>query len=240
MNSVMKFISVTTLIAILQTVSITFCSGKLSDSTYDSPRGKFSLNFKNVEMGTIRQWDGIYIKYLCTITNKQSGIFSQHYYFDNFRKDEHPINLNDLFHQFIWSPFEDFVIFPYEQWQDEPGTLQYDILSLNPELPWRDTSARMNMDLTSDSLFWLDSVTVLYNAHNDCDYGVDMFNGHSGEAVIIQGSNSPIGYNIVKIDSDMVVLKTTFDNCISPQDIKSFQPKIISIKVSAIREKYFH
>ncbi|HUL44043.1 MAG TPA: hypothetical protein VLY03_06760 [Bacteroidota bacterium] len=193
-----------------------------------------------MEQGLVHEWDGNYIKYLCTFTNSQSGASFQGYYYDNVDKDKPPTNLNNLYGQFIWSPHEDFVIFPYEVGQDAPGTVQYDILSLNPALPWKDTSARMSMDLTSDSLFWLDSLTAIYNAHNDCDYGVDMFNGHKGEVITIRPSESPVGYNIVGLDSEMVVLITTFDNCIPLEDIKSFQPKIVSIKISTLREKYIH
>lgn len=136
----------------------------------------------------------------------------------------------ELFKKFDWSPKEDFVIMPSEEWMSAPGTTSRDVVPLNPSLHWKSTS------ITLDGLIWIDDLRIIGNNSKDCDYSVGMFDGKSGKSSIIKANVGDIGYMINKLSNkDNIIISSTLNNCAKLELKKSFQEKCFLLDVKSIR-----
>jgi len=226
-----------TCILSLMAIFVIACSAQSNDSTFLSPKGKFSVTFKNMGTDTITDWEGKSTAYLLVFRNNVSGAAFKHYYSDNYDVGKGPEKIARIFATFAWSPQENFIILPHEVWQEAPGSMEHRVLSLDEQSKWRDTTIWTNDEIRSEDLFWLDSLTVLYSVMDDCKYSVEMFNGHIGEWDFIKEGKPPLGYSLVGIENDEVVIKTELDNCQTEEDVRTFKPQLIRMKISDIRNK---
>ena len=112
-----------------------------------------------------------------------------------------------IFKKLIWSPREDFVIFPEEGWAARLGVSQSRVLALNPDLGW-ETS-----EVSVGAIEWTDELSFVSDYHFDCDYGILRFDGRAGKAFSLKESESPIGYELVEVKRGKVVIRMLLDNC---------------------------
>jgi hypothetical protein len=180
-------------------------------------------------------WDSDYFntKYTVCFTNRITHqTFSSEYH--DIYGSRAPKRISALASYFRWSPSEEFVVFPEEDWPKAPGAPQHIILNLDPSFPWKDALVRMELTL------WIDSLTVIGDAHDDCDYSVVIFNGRTGKTIPLTDDSSRIGYSLVGLKNEQVFIKTLLDNCRSPEDESHFTPGVDSISLFQIRTDYLH
>lgn len=215
--------------------------GQSKDSTFLSPEGKFSVVFRDVghniwtDGSAMSERDSLFFatKYLVTFTNRTSGVaFSQHFY--DVYGTEMSAPPATLFSYLKWSASGDFVIFPEEGWPSAPGAPRQEALNLNPAYPWTNAHVDMETDL------WIDSLTIVGNAQNDCDCSVVLFNGRTGNITTLRESESPLGYTFVELRNGAVIIQTLADNCSEEEERKRFVPDFISISLEEIRTQYLH
>lgn len=118
-----------------------------------------------------------------------------------------PLPADSIFKMIAWSPKEDFVILPEEAWASAPGTAEMRAVAINPQLPWKESAVPI------ENFIWLDSLRVIGDYHNDCDYGVARFDGSAGKAVSLKESESPIGYELISVDKGVIKMRMVLDNC---------------------------
>jgi hypothetical protein len=212
-------------------ISLSILRAQSSDSTFVSPKHKFLIKFEEIGRNTFPDSTENNIRYRLTFTNNNSRKKSVIEYHD-VHWDRKPTELINIVDSIIWSPSEDFVILPEEDWQRAPGSSEHHVLNLNPKFSWPESTMIMEPSV------WLDSLTILGDSPEDCDFSVSMFNGRTGETVCIKESNSPLGFTLTGIEGDEVLIKTVLDNCQSDDDVERFTSKVISIKISSIRDKW--
>jgi len=117
-----------------------------------------------------------------------------------------PEKASSIFKKLIWSPQEDFVIFPEEGWAAQ-GPSQSKVLALNPELAWE------KGEVSVGAIEWIDDLSFISNYHFDCDYGILRFDGTIGKTVSLKESESPIGYELVSVKQGKAVIRMLLDNC---------------------------
>lgn len=117
-----------------------------------------------------------------------------------------PEKASSIFKKLIWSPREDFVIFPEEGWAAQ-GPSQSMVLSLNPELEWE------KGEVPIGAMEWIDDLSFISDYHFDCDYGILRFDGTTGKTVSMKESESPIGYELVSVKQGKAVIRMLLDNC---------------------------
>lgn len=117
-----------------------------------------------------------------------------------------PEKAASIFRKLIWSPKEDYVIFPEEGWAAQ-GTSQSAVLALNPELGWKKGAVSVG------AIEWIDDLSFISDYHFDCDYGILRFDGAAGKTVSMKESESPIGYELVSVRQGKAVIRMLLDNC---------------------------
>ena len=118
-----------------------------------------------------------------------------------------PEKASSIFKKLIWSPKEDFVIFPEEGWAARLGASQSRVVALNRDLGW-ETS-----EVSAGAIKWTDELSFVSDYHFDCDYGILRFDGRTGKAFSLKESESPIGYELVEVKRGKVVIRMLLDNC---------------------------
>lgn len=117
-----------------------------------------------------------------------------------------PEKAASIFKKLIWSPKEDFVIFPEEGWAAQ-GASQSKALALNPELTWE------KGEVSVGAIEWIDDLSFISDYHFDCDYGILRFDGTIGKTASLKESESPIGYELVSVKQGKAVIRMLLDNC---------------------------
>jgi len=117
-----------------------------------------------------------------------------------------PEKASSIFRKLIWSPREDFVIFPEEGWAAQ-GPSQSRVLALNPELEWE------KGDVSVGAIEWIDDLSFISDYHFDCDYGILRFDGTTGKTFSMKESESPIGYELVSVKQGKALIRMLLDNC---------------------------
>jgi hypothetical protein len=117
-----------------------------------------------------------------------------------------PEKVSAIFRKLIWSPKEDYVIFPEEGWAAQ-GPSQSKALALNPELAWEKGAVSVG------AIEWIDDLSFISDYHFDCDYGILRFDGTTGKTVSMKESESPIGYELVSVKQGKAVIRMLLDNC---------------------------
>lgn len=118
-----------------------------------------------------------------------------------------PERPSSIVRKLIWSPREDFVIFPEEGWASAPGASQSKVVALDPRLGWR------TAEVTVGAMEWIDHLSFVSDYHFDCDYGILRFDGVSGRTASLKESESPIGYELVSLRDGKVTIRMLLDNC---------------------------
>jgi len=129
-----------------------------------------------------------------------------------------PAPLQQIFDSFIWSPHDDFVILPEEQWTSgAQGTSTRPALALNPVLHWRKGTT-----FHLDHVVWVDDLKAIGDIRDDCAYSIDSFDGRSGKQTHIMGPASPVGYKIVSVKKEGIIVTSMEDNCRNMDSYKAF------------------
>lgn len=142
--------------------------------------------------------------------------------------DGRPEKASSIFKKLIWSPKEDFVIFPEEGWAAEPGSSQTRVVALNPGLGWE------TAEVPVGTIEWLDELSFMNGYHFDCDYGILRFDGREGKVYSFKESESPIGYELVSAKKGKVVIKMLLDNC----GMQDLPPRCITRDLATGEEKH--
>jgi len=121
--------------------------------------------------------------------------------------DGRPEKTSSIFKKLIWSPKEDFIIFPEEGWAAEPGLSHTRVVALNPGLGWE------TAEVPVGTIEWLDDLSFVSGYRFDCDYGILRFDGREGKVFSLKESESPIGYELVSAKNGKVVIRMLLDNC---------------------------
>jgi len=163
-------------------------------------------------------------------TNQSRGVD----YFDVYSSPgaSIPTPLPQLFAAITWSPFEDFVILPEEDWPSAPGTPAYTAVNLNPNFNWSSTEVSMT------EFVWIDSLTVCGNYYGECSCSVYCFNGRSGKTISIKQASSPTGYAVVSLKGQHLIIQTMVDNCASDEDRKQFRREELFIDLGDFKRLY--
>jgi hypothetical protein len=216
-----------------------------SDSTFTSPTGRVSVRFSKLSHSkyTKEQLEGSIdnnnnVVYRLTFTNGRSrdsytteytDVYSSYTFAYNQGK---PTSLDSIVAQMIWSPSDGFAILPEEAWPSAPGPPVCKVINLDSRWNWSTSVIAMECQV------WLDSITVAGTAYNDCNYCVMLFDGRTGKDTSIVEGKSPIGYELVGLRGDSLIIRTLLDNCQRVADAKSFKPEEIAIKLEDIKRKY--
>jgi hypothetical protein len=126
--------------------------------------------------------------------------------------EKSPSTPEEIFKEFIWSPKEDFVLMPAEQWpQQSSANDGRKAIVLNKSLGWK--SARSFLE----DLVWLDDRRVIGNNRQHCDARIEIFNGNTGvtrtlKPFGLQNVNL-VSYEMRKDPDGEITLRTLPDNC---------------------------
>jgi hypothetical protein len=186
-------------------------------SRFTSPLGKYTVVFTELENKTYQKEE--MLEDLVNVSNVlyrvdfmakgddepvASGSYADVY---GWVTEGRPEKVESIFKKLIWSPREDFVIFPEEGWAAQLGASQSRVVALNPDLSWEKSKVSVG------SIEWIDNLSFISDYHFDCDYGILRFDGHTGKAVSLKESESPIGYELVSVSKGKVVIRMLLDNC---------------------------
>ncbi|MBI3754219.1 MAG: hypothetical protein HY266_09325 [Deltaproteobacteria bacterium] len=180
-----------------------------------SPSGKYEVVFTEYKhckfpIQNIRSIDDVnHVVYLIGFFKKEGNIFLAEETFSDVYgwKKYNPTSPELLFKKMVWSPKEDFVILPEEEWGGYPRTPVKKVVALTPELPWRKSG------FAFDEFIWIDNLRGIGDYHFDCDFGVSLFDGKSGKTVPTKESASPLGYNLISVKNNKALIGQVINNC---------------------------
>ena len=133
-----------------------------------------------------------------------------------------PTPVSDILHSFIWSPEQDFVILPKENW---PPNRKKDVyrraVSLNTDYAWQTTEFRIE----EAPLVWIDPLTVAGNVQEGCRLAVGEFSARTGKMSLISQAAPPAGYTIASSSDKSILLKKVLSSCATAEDRKFFVPE---------------
>lgn len=164
-------------------------------NSFHSPLGKFEVKIKNNE------------------------VIFKHQTKENFSKTVawESENRKLLFADLIWSPQEDFVIFPENQ-SAQDAAFNRLVVNLNPDIKWSSSVIYIT------SLVWENAWRVYGNVVQDCELAVGMFDGKTGIFDIAAGNQSPQGFEIFFSTPKGLILQSNLDNCASSEEQLAFEP----------------
>jgi hypothetical protein len=140
-----------------------------------------------------------------------------------------PVPVADYVKQMLWSPEEDFVVLPKEQWPNAqvaaaaspPGMAVRKAVSLNPDSPWMTSP----FPLDEKPLIWPSATLVVGNLREDCHVSVEEFDARTGILVAVSQADLPAGYVIVSGDKNQILMKKILGPCATPEDARTFIPE---------------
>ncbi len=141
-----------------------------------------------------------------------------------------PAPAETIFKELIWSPREHFAIVPPSAWASAPGTEQAIAVALDPKLPWK------TAEFYLEDLAWADDWRIVGDTHWDCEYSVNLFDGHTGLTTAIKQAQSPAGYEIRSAAGSAAVIQKVLDNCRTEEDRKKFVPACYLLKLDTLEE----
>jgi hypothetical protein len=186
-------------------------------SRFTSPSGKYTVVFTELENKKYMKED--MLEDLVNVSNVlyrvdfiakdddepiASGSYADVY---GWVAEGRPEKVESIFKKLIWSPKEDYIIFPEEGWAAQLGASQSKVVALNPHLRWEKS------EVSVGAIEWIDDLSFISGYHFDCDYGILKFDGRAGKAVSLKESESPIGYELVSLSRGKVVIRMLLDNC---------------------------
>ncbi|MBI5428709.1 MAG: hypothetical protein HZA02_10620 [Nitrospinae bacterium] len=136
-----------------------------------------------------------------------------------------------IFKELIWSPGEHFAIVPASAWASAPGTEQALAVALDPKSPWK------SADFYLEDLAWVDDWRVVGDTHWDCEYSVNLFDGHTGLTTPIKQARSPFGYEIRSVEGRNAIVQKALDNCRTAEDKKKFVPACYRLNLDTLKER---
>ena len=206
---------------------------------FKSPSGRHEVAFEEIEHKKYSEAEQqrdfnftSHIKYLISFYRAgEAHPVAQVEYRDvyGWEKDAAPTPPTDLFKAILWSPNEDFAVLDEEGWARAPGAPERRAVALNASLSWSTAPFRL-----SDPV-WADTLHVIGNAHNDCDYSVVEFEGTTGKMRSIMASASPIGYEIATTTGRRVLIRKALDNCRMEDAEKAFVPECFSLSLDTMQ-----
>lgn len=140
-----------------------------------------------------------------------------------------PTPVEELFGRILWSPREDFAVLDHERWADAAGTPHRTAVALSPGLRWKTAPFHL------DALVWARALTVVGEVRGDCYFGVNEFNGRTGETYYLKKSRSPIGYEIASATKREVLIRKVLDNCRTRRAIKRFKEECFRLSLRSMR-----
>lgn len=206
---------------------------------FKSPAGCYEVAFEELERKTYSKGEHqrdlnhtSYIKYRISFYRSgQPEAIAVVEYHDvyGWEKNSKATPLKDLFEAILWSPKEDFAVLDEEGWVRAPGAPDRRAVALSPGLPWSVAPFRLA------EMVWADALRVIGNAHNDCDYAVEEFDGRTGETRAIKEAESPIGYEIRKVIGRQVLMHKLLDNCKTEDSERGFLPECLSLNLDTMQ-----
>ena len=200
------------------------------DTPFFSPKHRFIVSFKLLKKTIFENPKNVdefsNIEYQINFRDKYTGKLWNYNYFDVYGGGNgKPASLDTIFKEILWSPSENFAVLPEEDWASAPGPPNTKAVNLDTSFTWSKSDFRL------DNPVWLDSLRVVGNSFNDCNYDVVLFDGLSGETNTICEDRQPIGYKILGIKGDLLLVQTILDNCGTEADEKVFSSDTDSIKI---------
>lgn len=183
---------------------------------FTSPSGRYEFTFTEIEhvkypSGRVKDINEVsHIAYRIDFFKKKEKTAAASVNFNDvygWESDGKPTKIKKLASMLVWSPKEDFVILPDEGWASAPGTENSIVVAVSTKLPWKTS------EFAFDTFIWIDDLTVIGDSHKDCDYSVTKFDGKTGTAVTVMGSQSPVGYEIVSSNKGRLLIREVLDNC---------------------------
>lgn len=214
--------------------------GSASDpERFKSPAGCYEVAFEELERKTYSEVEHqrdlnhtSYVKYrisFCRGGQLEAIAVVEYHDVYGWEKNSKPTPLIDLFEAILWSPKEDFAVLDEEGSARAPGAPERRAVALSPDFPWSVAPFRLA------ELVWVDALRVIGNAHNDCDYSVEEFDGRTGETRAIKEAESPIGYEIRKVIGRKVLIHKLLDNCKTEDSERGFVPECLSLNLDTMQ-----
>ncbi len=126
-----------------------------------------------------------------------------------------PVNPQKILSFFEWSPEEDFVLLPPEDWASYMGPFPVAV-NLRRDKLW-ETREIVALD------GWLSPTKFYMGRGLDCDFSVALFDAISGKETMIRKDEGLFGYVIVEDDgAGHIVIKHEPNNCATDEHRKEF------------------
>jgi hypothetical protein len=154
------------------------------------------------------------VEYSVLIINSSTADTIKTQYIDVYWDEGKPSSSASIFYQFTWSPKEDFVILPVENWASAPGTEGRLAVNLNKYYTWD------KADYSQESNYWIKDFVVVGQYRDESGISsVVAFNGKTGKNSGIRWSNEKTGYEIESVSRDTLRIKS--DSSYSNSNFKS-------------------
>jgi hypothetical protein len=143
--------------------------------------------------------------------------------------EKFPTPLTTLLGHMVWSPDEDFVVLPKENWPAQTGEIiPRQAVSLRTSSVWQTA----DFALQTEGLIWINPLQAIGNTVDGCRHDVKEFDGGSGRTLAYQSADSPEGYEILSSNGKTVVLKKVLGDCANDADRQAFHADCIIMDIS--------
>ncbi|MFC2139646.1 hypothetical protein ACFLR4_03195 [Bacteroidota bacterium] len=204
--------------------------GQNADS-FKSPKENFKVTFEVIEdyksKGSGDLDDISYVKYKISFFDKEGNYITEGEFKNvyGWSEDAKPRAIDKIFHDFTWSPNEDFVILPEAEEASAPGSPNYKVVNLNPKMKWKYADIRMYIEA------WYGDMLLFGNVKDDCHNQVEVFNGETGKTGVVAAAESPVGYEIFDVKGDVLFIRSLLDNCRMEEDEEGFRQKCFEYNI---------
>ncbi|MGD1046717.1 MAG: hypothetical protein ABR936_15520 [Bacteroidota bacterium] len=210
---------------LLGIITSLFSVSTASDSLFVSPTGKFSVQFKQLKHTKYAHPKNIdefsNIQYRIIFLDLKTGKSYNAEYYDVYvsyvSNKNKPTPLRNIFEQITWSPIDQFAILPEEAWASAPGAPTRVVINLDLSNKWSTSFIIM------DNLVWFDNLIVCGTQYDDCYYCALLFDGKKGKTFVLKKAKSPVGYEVVGLRQDSLIIRSLLDNCSGGDDKEKFR-----------------
>ena len=127
----------------------------------------------------------------------------------------------DLFARFRWSPAEDYVLLPEENWERAAGPPTRKAVNFNPRHGWKEAS------VVFEPRAWISPLRLIGEKAGPCEHSVVAFDGADGGTSLVQEGKDASAWYILSIQPAQAILQSQPGECPGAPTAEGFTPECL-------------
>ena len=177
--------------------------------------------------------DGV-VRYALTFKSRKGKVLARSTFADVYvwnSGNGNPLKPADIVSRFKFSPQEDLVLLPEEQWERPEGTPVRKIVSLNPKYAWKDTTVRLENER------WVDRYLLAGEKTGNCERSIAVFDGRTRQIKTVLEGKNETAYSIENFKRPYLQVCSEPGACPGPDGMDKFKAQCLKVDVRTWKAK---